>query len=193
MKLSKYAKQIGVTYKTAWRLYHDGGIPNAYQLQSGTIVVPDEIKTNPLDEKDRVVVYARVSSSENKTNLDTQCDRLLQYCAARGYKVVRVIKEIGSGVDDSRPKFMSLLEDNDVRVIVIEHRDRATRFGFNYIKSLLSVAGRRIEVINAAEDGKDELMQDIITIITSFTARYYGRRRSQRKTERIIEELKRDD
>lgn len=192
MKLSDYAKKLGLSYKTAWRLFHKGHIPGAYQLPTGTIIVPETEKAS-FDTPLAVAIYSRVSSSQNKSNLDSQCKRLIQYCTARGYHIVRTVKETGSGVNDQRKQFLSLLKDNDVQVIVVEHRDRATRFGFNYIQTLLELANRRIEVINEAENDKDELMQDLIAIITSFVARYYGRRRSKRKTEKIIEALSKDD
>jgi len=192
MKLSDYSKKLGLTYKTVWRMFHAGNIPGAYQLPSGTIIVPNEDKM-PKDTPVTVAVYARVSSSQNKSNLNSQCERLLQYCAARGYHVGRVVKEIGSGVNDQRKRFLSLLADSDIDIIVVEHRDRATRFGFNYIQILLEQDHRSIEVINDVEDDKDELMQDLIAIITSFVARYYGRRRAVRKTEKLIKELRTSD
>jgi len=194
MRLTDYSKKLGVSYKTAWRLFHNGHIPGAYQLPTGTIIVPEAEQSHiGNDTPPTVAVYGRVSSSQNKDNLDSQCERLVQYCTARGYHIARVVKEIGSGVNDQRKKFLSLLEDTDVQIIVVEHRDRATRFGFNYIQSMLNLAGRRIEVVNAAENDKDEHMQDLIAIITSFIARYYGRRRARRKTEKIIEAMSRDD
>ena len=72
---------------------------------------------------------------------------------------------------------------------MVEHQDRLTRFGFNYIETLLKQQGRSIEVIKTAADGQEDLLQDFIAIITSFCARLYGQRRSKRKTEKIIAEL----
>ena len=135
-------------------------------------------------------MYARVSSSENQGKLDAQAERMTQYAIAQGYRVVQVVKEVGSGVNDGRKKFQSLLGDENIDVIVVEHRERATRFGFAYIETLLAASGRRIEVVNEAQNDKEELMQDLIAIITSLVARYYGRRRAKRKTEKLIKELK---
>jgi len=192
MRLKQYAEKLGISYKTAWRHFHAKQIPDAYQLPSGTIIVLEK-KTSIQISPPAVAIYCRVSSSQNKSNLDSQCDRMTQYCVARGYHIVRTVKEVGSGVNDQRKMFLSLLRDTDVQIVVVEHRDRATRFGFNYIQTLLELENRRIEVVNEAENDKDELMQDLIAIITSFVARYYGQRRSKRKTEKIIEELSRDD
>ena len=135
-------------------------------------------------------MYPRVSSSENRDNLETQVERMTQFATARGYKVIRVVKEVGSGINDGRKQFLSLLSDENVDVIVVEHRDRATRFGLAYIQTLLDGSGRRIEAANEAENDREELMQDLIAIITSFTAQYYGRRRAKRKAEKLIEELR---
>jgi putative resolvase len=189
MKLSDYAKSLGISYRTAWNHYKDGKIPGAYQLASGTIIVPEA--EQPKGDK-KVAVYARVSSSENRSNLQSQAERVTTYCAAKGYRIEKVIKEVGSGVNDQRPKFQALLADKEISLIVVEHRDRATRFGFYYLRTLLENEGRRLEVINESEGDRDELMQDLIAIITSFVARYYGQPRAKRKTEKIIQELQHD-
>ena len=135
---------------------------------------------------DAVAIYARVSSTENKSNLEKQKKRLVNYCAARGYKVIKVVTEIGSGLNDKRPKLESLLTDESVKMIVVEHSDRLARFGLNYINKLLELEGRKIEIINEQSNDKDDLMQDFVSIITSFCARLYGMRRNKRMTEQII-------
>ncbi len=71
----------------------------------------------------------------------------------------------------------------------MEHKDRLTRFGFNYIESLLSISNRRIEVVNLADDGKEDLLNDLVSIVYSFCAKLYGQRRAKRKTGKIMEEL----
>lgn len=194
MKLSDYARKIGISYRTAWRWYKSGRL-KGYQAETGTIIIteplPDLIA--PTESK-KVAIYTRVSASENKENLETQAKRLMDYCAAKGYQVAAIVKEIGSGVNDTRPKLIKLITDPTISPIVVEHKDRLTRFGFNYIEKLLAMQGRHIEVINWVENGKEDLIQDLIqdfvSIITSFCARLYGQRRSKRKTERIIAELK---
>ncbi|GAB6182931.1 IS607 family transposase [Thermodesulfovibrio hydrogeniphilus] len=188
MKLSEYAKKLGISYRTAWRWFKQGKL-NAYQTHTGTIIVKEELP----DTEKRVAIYCRVSSSENKSNLETQKKRLLDYCAAKGYKVAKVITEIGSGVSDTRKQWIELLKDKSIQLIVVEHKDRFTRFGFNAFKELLNVYGRDIEVVNETENGKEDLLEDLVSIITSFCARLYGQRRCKRKTEKIIQELTKDD
>jgi len=185
MKLSDYSKKLGVTYRTAWNWYAAGKIPNAIRALSGSIIVLE----GESSKEDYVVTYARVSSSENRKNLDSQSGRLQQFCIANGWVIKENIKEIGSGVNDKRKKLERLLNNEKPTKIIVEHKDRLTRFGFNYLETLLDRIGCKIVVINPTDDVKDDLMQDLISIITSFTARYYGLRRGKRKTEQIIKEL----
>ena len=82
-----------------------------------------------------------------------------------------------------------ILVDDNYNILVVEHKDRLARFGTNYLKILLEKTGKKLEIVNEADNGKDELRQDLVSIITSFCARLYGLRRSKRKTEKIIKEL----
>ena len=186
MKLSQYAKQQGISYSTALRWWHQGVI-RGYQAASGTIIV--ETEANPEGREERVVIYARVSSPEHKENLERQVERLLQYCTVRGYQVAQVVKEIASGVNDSRPKLLALLKDRQATRIVIEHKDRLTRFGFRYLETLLELQGRTIEIVNVTENDKEDLIADLVAIVYSFTAQLYGQRRAKRTTARIVQEL----
>ncbi len=100
-----------------------------------------------------------------------------------------MVCEVGSGLNDNRKKLESLLKDASITKIVVEHSDRFSRFGMNYIVQLLELQGRTIEIINKQENNKDDLMQDFVSIITSFTARLYGQRRTKRKTELLIKAI----
>jgi putative resolvase len=188
MKLSDYAHKIGVTYKTAYRWYKAGKI-RGYQMDTGTIIIEQTDAARP----ERVAVYARVSSSENKDNLEAQAERLVHYCEAKGYQIHRVVKEVGSGVADNRQKFLALLGDPTITRIVVEHKDRSTRFGFRYLEVLLELQGRSMEVVNLADDGREDLLDDLVAIVYSFCARLYGQRRAKRKAERVTEALSHDD
>ena len=187
MKLSQYAKKVGVTYRTAFRWWRTGQI-KGYQLPSGTIVVT-EGEERQESRTEQIAIYARVSSHEHKANLERQAERLADYCAAKGYQVSKVVKEIASGVNDNRPKFLALLGDQCITRIVVEHKDQATRFGFRYLETLLSGQGRTIEVVNLAENNREDLLADLVSIIYSFAARLYGQRRAKSKTEAIVKQL----
>ena len=190
MKLSTYAKAKGVRYETAWRWFRDGQVKGR---RFGRTIIVEEEENHEQRKWQRVAIYARVSSAENQSNLDSQAERLIAYCTAKGYQVAKVVKEVGSGVNDSRPKFLGLLSDQSLHLIVIEHQDRATRFGFRYLETLLAGQGREIEVVNQAESGTEELLADLASLISSFCTRLYGQRRAKRKTEKIVAELEKGE
>ncbi len=112
MKLSDYAKKVGISYRTAWRWWKQGNL-TGYQLPSGTIIITDGYNCKP----DMIAcIYARVSSAENKNNLDRQAERLTNYAIARGYKIYKIVKEIGSGLNDHRKQLANILVDPNYNV-----------------------------------------------------------------------------
>lgn len=191
MKLSQYARMQGISYRTALRWWKAGQI-KGYQAPTGTIIIEDQ---TPEGAKivQRVAIYARVSSREQQLNLERQAERLQDYCAAKGYQIATVVKEIASGVNDARPKFLALLRDPTITTIVVEHKDRATRFGFRYLETLLELSGRGFEVVNLAENNREDLLVDLTSILYSFMARLYGRRLAKRKTEALVHQLQEEN
>lgn len=187
-KISQYAKKYGVSIRTVWNWISQNKLTIERTATNRVLIIEDEDK----NINDHVAIYARVSSSENKANLARQRERLENYCSARGYKVLRVVEEVGSGLNYNRKKLESLLMDESIKKIVVEHSDRFSRFGMNYIEKLLKLQGREIEVINQQYNDRDDLMQDFVSIITSFCARLYGQRRNKRRTEKIIEQLSKE-
>ena len=186
-KISQYARKNNVTPRTVWNWIYANKLKTERTSTGGWLIIEDDET-----KYEKVAIYARVSSSENKPNLERQKQRLLDYCSAKGYKVENIVTEIGSGLNDNRPKLEKLLLDDTITKIVVEHKDRLARFGLNYIEKLLSVNNRTIEYINPVIDDKEDLVQDFVSIITSFTARLYGQRRNKRKTIKLIEDLKND-
>ncbi|SRR6266581_4646619 len=162
MKLSSYAKQIGIHYNTAWRMWKRGQIPG-YLLPTGTVIIdPPEQQPRTTPSKQQIVaVSAHVSSSEKKENLDMQAERLISWCNAQGWSVGKVVKECGSGINEQRPRF-------------------------------LAMQGRELLVVSTADTAQDDLMGDFVAIITSFAARMYGRRRAKRKIEQVLAALEQD-
>ena len=185
-KISEYARLNKVTVRTVWNWIRLGKVKIETSVTGRHLIIEDDYEAN---QRELVAVYARVSSSENKYNLEKQADRLISYANAKGYKIEKVIKEIGSGLNDERKGLISLLADKSINLIIVEHKDRLTRFGFNYIETLLENENRKIEVINPPENHKEDLVADFVSIITSFCARIYGQRRTKRKTEKLIELL----
>lgn len=186
MKLSQYAKELGVCYKTAWNLFKQNKIKGAYQLESGTVIVPNNIFDNNTQENG-VILYARTSSSKNKTLLENQVKRLEQYAIAKGYKIKQIVKEYGSGLNDERKLLSKILKDDNYDKIIVENKDRLTRFGFNWIQLL---TGNRIEVINESKEKDEDITKDLISIIHCFSARIYGLSRSQNLKNNIKKYIK---
>lgn len=131
-KISQYARKNSVTIRTIWNWIKDGKVKTERTKTGGWLIVEDDE-----NKYENIAIYVRVSSSENKNNLDKQKEKLLNYCTAKGYNVTTVITEIGSGLNDRRPKLEKLLLDNSINKIVVEHKDRLARFGLNYIEKLL--------------------------------------------------------
>lgn len=183
VKISQYAQKHGLCYRTIYNHYK-AGLLKGVTLPTGTILIDDEIPAI-----DKTVIYCRESTSENKVSLENQIKRTVDFCNAKGWQVSKIVKEIGSGLNDKRPKFLDLLNDNSVTRIVVEHSDRFARFGLEPIKILMSNQGRELYIINQAENNKEDLIQDFVSLITSFCARIYGQRRTKRATEKLIKEL----
>ncbi|MGE0207380.1 MAG: IS607 family transposase [Candidatus Babeliales bacterium] len=182
MKLSTWAKKNGISYRTAWRWFKNGKLPViAEQTKTGTIL----IKENPTG-LNAVAIYARVSSRDQKKDLDQQISRLVQYANAKGLVVAQTITEIDSGLNGHRPKLMRLLKNSNIQIVLVEHRDRLMRFGAEYVESALAAQGRRLIVADASEL-KDDLVQDMIEVLTSFCARLYGRRSAKNKAKKALE------
>lgn len=165
-------------------MYSQDKIPGAYQIETGTIIVPEQ-----QTKQEHIVTYARVSSTENKTNLIAQSKRLQRFCRANGWVIHENITEIGSGLNDKRRKLTKLLEDGKITKLVVEHKDRLSRFGVNFIEIYCRKIGCELIVINQTSTEKEDLITDFIAVITSFCARIYGLRRKSRKTEQFIAEL----
>jgi predicted site-specific integrase-resolvase len=187
IRLSQWAKINGYSYRGAYNAYVSGNIPNSYSLPSGTIMIRCEEAEKVKSEK--VAIYARVSSPKQKNDLTTQAKRLSDFCVSNGWQISVIKKEIASGLNDNRKMLNDLLDDHSLTKIIVEHKDRLSRFGFNYIERLLRQRGCEIVVVNKVEDDKEDLMQDFVSIITSMVARLYGLRKSKRKTEELIRKM----
>lgn len=182
MKLSEWCKNKGVSYGTGLRWYHLGKINNSYQMDTGTIIVDDVCVVREEQHKTQLkelVIYARVSNRDRKEQLQYQVDRLTNFAISNGFIIKNIYKEIASGMNDDRKIFWKML-DNQPKYILVENKDRLTRFGFNYLKVLFNRLGTDIIVINNTDDDKQDLMKDLISIITSFCGRIYGLRRSHK-------------
>ena len=132
-----------------------------------------------------VAVYARVSSSDQRPDLDGQVARVVEFVTRKGWSVARTVTEVGSGLNGHRPKLMKVLADPSVAIVAVEHRDRRMRFGAEYVESALAAQGRRLVVVDPDET-KDDLVQDMIEVLTSMCARLYGGRSARNRAEKAL-------
>lgn len=192
MKLSVWAKSQGVSYKTAHTWFKNNKLPvKSYQTASGTIIIePNISETNK--ENDLIAIYSRVSSNDKKDDLNRQVERCKEFCFNKGFEVNKVYKEVASGMNDNRKELNKLLEIK-YKHIIVEHKDRLTRFGFNYLETLLKRLGTEIIVINRDKEDETDLIKDFISIITSYCCRLYGMRRCKNKKEKILEVINAND
>ena len=182
MKFAEWARRNGVHPQTAYRWFREGTMPvPARRLPSGTILV-DVADTDP---REQVVVYARVSSADQKADLDRQVARVTAWATGQQLAVSRVVTEVGSALNGRRKKFLALLRDPAVSTIVVEHRDRFARFGAEYVEAALAAQGRRLLVVDPAEVD-DDLVRDVTEILTSLCARLYGRRAAANRARRAV-------
>lgn len=189
-KLTDAAKVLGMSHWTLRRWIIDNKI-NVIRTETGRIYLPASWIEEQLGQRIkshyvRCALYARESSSENKSALQSQLEGLRNYATAKGYQIVHEVSEFGSGLNDSRKRLAALLLKKDFDVLLVEHKERLTRFGFKWFELLSPF---KIEVINIAENGRNDLMEDLVAILTSFSARIYGLRRGREKTKAAIKIL----
>ncbi|HEX6683584.1 MAG TPA: IS607 family transposase [Candidatus Limnocylindrales bacterium] len=183
MKLSEWARREGVHYQTAWRWWKSGVLPvPARQLANGTVLV-DVALVPTLPGK--TVAYCRVSSADQKGDLERQAGRVVTGATGRGLAVSQVVTEVGSGMNGHRRKLTRLLSDPAATVIVVEHRDRLTCFGFEHLQASLGACGRQIVVLDEAET-TDDLVRDVTEVLTSLCARLYGRRSASGRAAKAV-------
>ena len=189
MNLKQWASSQGVSYATARRWFDAGTLPvPAYQV-GRLIVIGDPV---PAASAGSTVVYARVSSADQRADLDRQVARVTAWATGQHLSVDRVVTEVGSALNGRRRKFLGLLGDKGVSTIVVEHRDRFARFGAEYVEAALSASGRRLLVVDPAEVD-DDLVRDVTEILTSLCARLYGRRAAANRAARAVAVVTADD
>ena len=177
---------LSISYSTLLRWIREGKI-RVVRTEGGKYRIPySEIKKYlERREETRAVIYARVSSTDPREDLERQVNYLTNYATAKGYKVVEVLKDIASGLNTGRKgllKLFKLVEGRSVDVVLITYKDKLTRFGFEYLEEFFSTVGVRIEVFGEEpEEATRELVEDLISIITSFAGKIYGMR-SHKKT-----------
>ena len=183
ISLTAWGRLYGFDKATTSRMHHAGKLPPELQVErlpNGRyyVVVASE-------NDGRCVVYARVSSADQKEDLDRQVGRVVEWATQQGYRPDEVVKETGSGLNGDRRRLRRLVVDRTVGTIVVEHRERLSRFGFECLEAALAGRGARILVMEEREL-EDDLVRDATEVLTSLCARLYGRRSARRRAERAL-------
>jgi putative resolvase len=189
VNLTEWARVQGIHPQTAYRWFREGTLPvPAVRVNARTILVnPDASGTVDAG----VGLYARVSSHDQKEDLDRQVGRLSAWAAGSGLQVVGVEAEVGSGMNGSRRKVRRLLADPNVTTVVVEHRDRLGRMNTELVEASLAAHGRRLVVVDEGEV-EDDLVGDMVEVLTSFCARLYGKRSARNRALKAIGCAQRD-
>ena len=172
-------------------MFRDGRLPvPSEQLATGTVIVHV-----PAQSSGGIALYARVSSGDQKADLDRQLVRLTEYAVSNRLFIVDTVKEVGSGLNGHRKGMMRLLRNPDVHTIVVEHRDRLMRFGFEYVESALAAQNRKIVVIEPEEmtgrmaGNADDIVRDLHEVIVSMCTRLYGKRSAKNRAKKAWDAL----
>ncbi len=185
MNLAEWAEKNGIARVTAYRWFRDGKLPVPARKVGGLILVDDVGDDHRVDRVE-TVVYARVSSADQRDDLDRQVGRVTAWATSQDLVVDRVVTEVGSALNGHRRKFLGLLRDPSVGRIVVEHRDRFCRFGSEYVEAALAAQGRELVVVDPAEVD-DDLVRDMTELLTSMCARLYGKRAANNRARRAME------
>jgi predicted site-specific integrase-resolvase len=180
MNLRGWALSQGIHPQTAYKWYRAGTL-RVPARKVGQLILLGDLESQPSVSKS-AVIYARVSSADQKPDLDRQVARVLTWATEHGYSIDRVVTEVGSALNGHRRKFLSLLNDPQVTTILVEHRDRFCRFGAEYIEA----QSRSLVVVDPAWVD-DDLVRDVTELLTSLCARLYGRRLAANKAQRAID------
>jgi putative resolvase len=186
VNLTEWARAQGISPHTAYRWFHNGTLPvPAQRVGPRTILVNIEAAAIP-EAIGGLGLYARVSSHDQKADLERQVSRLSQWAAQAGHRVVRVEAEIASGMNGARSKAKRMLADPAVTCVVVEHKDRLGRMNVELVEAALSAHGRRLVVLDDGEV-EDDLGRDVVEVLTSFCARLYGRRSAKNRARKALE------
>ena len=181
VKVSEWAGISGVSRRSATRWLHAGVLPvPARQLAAGTILVDAPERAGA-----GVAICARVSSCGQRSDLGRRVAWLAGYLTAKGIAASKVVCEVGSGRNGHRTRLLSLLRDASVGTVVAGHRERLARFGVGYREAALAAQGRKLIVAGQAEVS-DDLVRDMVEVVTSFCARLSGRRSARHRAELAV-------
>lgn len=203
VNISQASDMLGVSTKIMRQWDNEGKIPavrtagNHRRYRISDIEKLQGIKHEEAAEKKEVIAqYSRVSSHEQKAkgDLDRQTTRLTKYCVEKKYHVSHILEDVGSGMSATRPRLkrlFDLVESHEITKVVVEHKDRLTRFNFGVYERFFASHGVVIEWVDSVQ-GKtyeQELVDDMISLMSSFSSKIYGKRSAENRKKRKLEKL----
>jgi excisionase family DNA binding protein len=189
LTIGKAAEYLGIHKATVNRWQAQGILHPVYtpgghrRFRESELRAALKLDATSPPERMRAIVYARVSTRKQADagDLQRQKERLVTQAVERGYQVEMVLSEIASGLNERRSQLRKALKhiaDGQAEILVVEFQDRLARFGYEYLNLFVTSCGGRIEVLESREDktSNKELVEDLIAIVTSYSARIYGKR-----------------
>ncbi|WDN88521.1 hypothetical protein BuS5_01489 [Desulfosarcina sp. BuS5] len=194
-RINEFAKRIGKSASTLRRWDTEGRLI-AKRTLTGQRYYDESDVRKILGIKDidrKTIVYCRVSSSNQKDDLKSQITAMEQFCLNCGIAVDEWIQEIGGGMNFKRKKFlflMSRIATGEVKILIVAHKDRLCRFGFDFFEHMANENGCKIKVVNQESlSPHQEMVEDLMAIIHTFSCRLYGLRKYKKNIKKIIQEI----
>lgn len=154
------------------------------QLYDKTFIykLPEELLNKP----SKIAIYARVSTTKQKQDLENQIENLKMFCIGRGYVIDHIFSDIASGMNEDRKgldRLMEMVINGEISEVIISHKDRLSRFGYGYLENMFKRFGCEITAIDHSEEKtfQNELAEDLISIIHHFGMKFYGKRKNNLK------------
>ena len=191
MRAKEWAALEGLNEQTVWKWCREGLMPVPVEKVGGLWFVHDpKYEAPPVPTAgSRTVCYSRVSSPDQKNDLQRQADRLKAFAINLGATNIETVTEVGSGVSDNRRKLNKVLADPTVGTIIVEHRDRLASVNAGLVETALKAQGRRLIVVDDSEPD-DDLEADMTEVLAAFCARLYGRQAARRKAKAALKAMR---
>ncbi|MEM2714173.1 MAG: IS607 family transposase [Candidatus Bathyarchaeia archaeon] len=197
LTLSEACKRLGVHPNTLRKWDRQGKVRVVRTVGGRRRIPESEVErlmgvVKP-DVSKKAVIYTRVSSHDQKGDLERQKQSLLNYAKSKGYEVIAILEDVASGLNENRKslnKIFGMVEKREVGTVIVAFKDRLTRFGFKYLERYFASHNVKIEVVNGEEpkDAYQELVEDLIALVSSFAGKLYGLR--SHKYEKVVEGVK---